>query len=87
MSQYFLKPYESFGRGINVKVNLSNYATKIDFKNILHVDTSTFALKSNLARLKTEVDKPDMDKLTTAPNDLAKLSNVAINDAAKKYCI
>ena len=87
MSQYILKPCEPFGRDINVKDNLTNYATKTDLKNILHVDTSTFALKSNLARLKTEVDKPDMDKLTTAPNDLAKLSNVAINDAAKKYCI
>ena len=83
MSQYFPKPYEPFGRDLNVKVNLSNYATKTDLKNILYVDTSTFALKLNLASLKTEVDKPDMDKLTTAPNDLAKLSNVAKNDAAK----
>ena len=58
MSQYFIKPYESFGRGINVKVNLSNYATKTYFKNILHVDTSTFALKSNFTSLKTEADKP-----------------------------
>ena len=83
MSQYFLKPYEPFGRDINVKVNLSNYATKTDLKNILHVDTSTFALKSKLASLKTEVDKPDMDKLTPVPNDLAKLSNVAKTDASK----
>ena len=83
MSQYFLKPYEPFRGDINVKVNLSNYATKTDLKNILHADTSTFALKSNLASLKTEVDKPDIDKLTPVPNDLAKLSNVAKTDASK----
>ena len=83
MSQYFLKPYEPFGRDINVKVNLSNYAKKTDLKSILHVDTSTFALKSKLASLKTEVYKPDMDKLTPVPNDLAKLSNVAKTDASK----
>ena len=63
MSQYFRKPYEPFGGVINVKVDLSNYATKTDIKNISHVDTSSFALKSDLARLKTEVDKLDIDKL------------------------
>ena len=63
MSQYFRKPYEPFGGDINVKVDLSNYATKTDIKNISHVDTSSFALKSDLARLKTEVDKLDIDKL------------------------
>ena len=57
MSQYFPKPYEPFGRDISVKVDLSNYATKTDIKNIWHIDTSSFALKSNLASLKTEVDK------------------------------
>ena len=57
MSQYFPKPYEPFGGDINVKVDLSNYATKADIKNISHVDTSSFPLKSNLATLKTEVDK------------------------------
>ena len=62
MSQYFPKPYEPFTRDINVKGDLSNYATKTDIKNISHVDTS-FALKSNLASLKTEVDKLDFDKL------------------------
>ena len=56
MSQYFRKPYETFDRDINVKVDLSNYATKTDFKNISHVDTSSFALKSNLANLKTKVN-------------------------------
>ena len=82
MSQYFLKPYEIFGRGINVKVNLSNYATKTDFKNILNVDTSTFALQSNFTTLKTVAENPDIDKLTPVPKDLARLSNVAKNDAA-----
>ena len=57
MSHYFPKPYEPFGGDINVKVDLSNYATKTDIKNISHVDTSSFALKTNLANLKTEVDK------------------------------
>ena len=65
MSQYFPKPYEPFGEDINLKVYLSNYETKTDVKNISHVDTSSFALKSNLACLKTEVDKLDMDKLVT----------------------
>ena len=74
MSQYFPKPYESFGGDYNVKVDLSNYATKADLKNVTHVHVSSFALKSNLASLKTEVDKVDIDKLTPVPNDLAKLS-------------
>ena len=52
MSQYFHKPNEPFGRDINVRVDLSNYATKTDIKNISHVDTSNFALKSDLASLK-----------------------------------
>ena len=56
MSQYFPKLYRSFGGNINVKVDLSSYATKADIKNILHVDTSSFAVKTNLASLKTEVD-------------------------------
>ena len=60
MSQYFPKPYETFGGNINVKVDLSNYATKTDLENILHVDVSSFALKLNLASLKTEVDKLDI---------------------------
>ena len=84
MSQHFPKPYESFGGDINVKVDLSNYATKTDLKNVSHVDVSRFALKSNLASLKTEVNKLDIDKLTPVPNDLAKLSNVVKNDVFKK---
>ena len=63
MSQYFPKPYEPFGGDINVKIDLSNYATKADIKNISHFDTSSFSLKKNLANLKTEVDKLDIDKL------------------------
>ena len=63
MSQYFPKAYEPFGGDINVKIDLPNYATKTDLKNISHVDVSSFPLKSNLASLKTEVDKLDIDKL------------------------
>ena len=61
MSQYFPKPYEPFCGDMNVKVDLSNYATETDIKNISHFNTSSFALKSNLAGLKTEVDKLDID--------------------------
>ena len=63
MIQYFPKPYEPFGGDINVKVDLSNYVTKTDLKNVSHVEVSSFALKSNLASLITEVDKLDIDKL------------------------
>ena len=84
MSQYFPKPYEPFGGDISVTVDLSNYATKHDIKNITHLDTSSFALKINLANLKTEVDKFDIDKLATVPVDLSKLSNVVRNDVVKK---
>ena len=84
MSQYFPKRFRSFGRNMNVKVNLSNYATKTDLKNISHVDTSSFALKTNLASLKTEVEKLDIDKLVPVPADLSKLSDVVKNDVAKK---
>ena len=73
MSQYFPKPYDPFGGDINVKVDLSNYATKTDLKSVPHVDVSSFALKSNLASLKTEVDKLDIDKLVPVPVDLSKL--------------
>ena len=76
MSQYFPKLFKSFGRNINVKVDLSNYATKTDLKNVTHVDTSRLALKANLASLKTEVDQLDIDKLAPVPIDLTKLSDV-----------
>ena len=84
MSQYFPKSFRSFGRNINVKFDLSNYATKTDLKNVTHVDTSSFALKTNLANLKTEVDKLDIDKLAPVPIDLSKLSDVVKNDVVKK---
>ena len=83
MSEYFPKP-SSHEENIKVKIDLSNYATKEDIKNITHVDTSSFALKTNLSSLKTEVDKLDIDKLVPIPNDLSKLSNVVKNDVVKK---
>ena len=84
MSRYFPKLYKSFGRNIKVKVDLSNYATKADIKNISYVDTSSFALKTNLSNLKTELDKLDIDKLVPVPVDLIKLSDVVKNDVVKK---
>ena len=87
MSQYFPKPFRSFGGNINVKVDLSNYATKTDLKNVTHVDTSSFALKTNLASLKTEVDKLDIDKLVPVPVDLSKLSDVVKMMLLKKLCM
>ena len=85
MSQYFPKPFNSrFGDSIKVKIDLSNYATKTDIKNISHVDTSSFALKTNLANLKTEVNKLDIDKLAPVPVDLSKLNDVVKNDVVKK---
>ena len=84
MSQYFSKPYDPFSGDINVKVDLLNYATKTDIKNISHVDTSSSELKTNLANLKTEADKLDIDKLVPVPTDLSKLSNVVKNDVVKK---
>ena len=83
--QYFPKPVNSlFGDSVKVKIDLSNYATKTDIKNISHVDTSSFALKTNLASLKTEVDKLDIEKLVPVPVDLSKLSDVVRNDVVKK---
>ena len=84
MSQYFSKTYEPFGGDINVKVDLSNYATKANVRNISHVDISSFALKSILARLKTEIDKLDIGNLLPVPVDLSKLSDVVKNDVGKK---
>ena len=77
MSQYFPKPYEPFGGDINVKVDLSNYATKSDLKNATGIDTSKLAAKSDLVSLKAEVDKLDIDKLKSLPTNLINLkSNV-----------
>ena len=73
----------SFGGNINVKVDLSNYATKTDLKNVAHVDTSNFALKTNSANLKNEFDKLDIDKLAPVPVDLSNLSGVVKNDVKK----
>ena len=84
MSQYFPKPFRRFGGNTNVNVDISNYATKTDLKNVTHVDTSSFALKTNLASLKTEVDKLDIDKLVPILVDLSKLSDVVKNDVVKK---
>ena len=83
-SQYFPKPLRSFGENINVKIDLSSYATKTDLENVTHVDTSSFALKTNLASLKTKVDKLDIGKLAPVPVDLSKLSDVVKNDVVKK---
>ena len=84
MSHYFPKPFRSFGGNVNVKVDLSNCATKTDLKNVTHVDISSFALKTNLAGVKTEVDKLDIDKLAPVPVDLSKLSDVVKNDVVQK---
>ena len=78
------KNEKSFGKNIKVKFDLSNYATKADIRNISHVDTSSFALKTNLVNLKTEVDKLDINKLVPVPTDLSKFSNVVKNDVVKK---
>ena len=83
MSQYF-PSYRSFGGNIKVELDLSSYATKTDLKNIAHVEFSSFASKTNLASLKTEVDKIDVDKLAPVPDDLAKLHNVVKNDVVRK---
>ena len=81
-SQYF--PLYGSTNNIKVELDLANYATKDDVKNITHVDVSSYATKTNLAALKSEVDKIDTDKLKTVPDDLAKLSNVVKNDVVKK---
>ena len=83
MSTYY-PPYKSSSNNIKVELDLANYATKTDLKNITHVDVSSFASKTNLAALKTEVDKIDVDKLKTVPIDLAKLTNAVENDLVKK---
>ena len=84
MSKFFPEPYELFGGDISVTVDPSNYTTKADFKNVTYVDTSSFALKTNLANLKTEVDKLDIGKLVPVLTDLSKLSNVVKTDVVKK---
>ena len=80
----YYPPYKSYSNNIKVKLDLTNYATKTDLKYITHVDVSSFTSKTNLAALKTEVDKIDADKLKTAPVDLAKLTNAVKNNVVKK---
>ena len=83
MSKYY-PPYKSSSNNMKVELDLTNYATKTDLKNITHVDVSSFASKTNLTALKNEVDKIDVDKLKTVPVDLAKLNNAVENDLVKK---
>ena len=83
MSRYFPQ-YNNSSESIKVELDLSNYATKTDLKNVTHVDASSFPSKTNLAALKTKVDKIDTEKLKTVSDDLAKLSNVSKNDTVKK---
>ena len=84
MSKFFPEPYEPFDEDIIVTVDLFNYVTKTDLKNRTYVNTSSFASKTNLANLKTEIDKSDIDKLVPVPTDLSKFSNVVENDVVKK---
>ena len=79
MIQYFPKPFRSFGGNVNVKVDLSNYATKTDLKKVTDADTSIFALKANLANLKSGVDKLGIEILASVPVDLSKLSDLVKN--------
>ena len=84
MSHYFSKLFRGFEGNMNVKVNLSNYAAKSDLKNETLADTSSFALKTNLANLKTEADKLNIDKLAPVPVVSSKMSDVVKNDVVKK---
>ena len=86
MSTYY-PPYKSSGQNVKVELDLTNYATKTDLKNITHVDVRSFASKTDLAALKTELDKIDVDKLKTKPVDLDKLTNTVENDLVKKNCL
>ena len=83
MSAYY-PPYRSSSNNVKAELDLTNYTTKTDLKNITHVDVSSFASKTNLAALKTEVDKIDADKLKTTPADLATLTNAIEHDVVKK---
>ena len=83
MTTYY-PPYKSSSNNVKVELDLTNYATKTDLKSITHVDVSSFASKTNLAALKTEIDQIDADKLKTTPIDLDRLSNLVKNDFVKK---
>ena len=84
MNEYFFSRSRRFRGDIKVKLDLSNYATKTDLKNLTHVDVSSFASKTNLASLKTGVDKIDVEKLKTVPADLAKLTNKVAHDLVEE---
>ena len=83
MTTYY-PPYKSSSNNIKVELDLTNYPTKSDLKNITHTNVSSFASKTNLSALKTKVDKIDVDKSKTVSDDLAKLSNVVKNEVVKK---
>ena len=85
INQYSPKPYKNFRGNINVKVDLSNYAAKSDLKNATGVDTSKLAEKFDLASLKAEIDKINVDKLNTVPVDLSNLSNAVNSEVVKKF--
>ena len=84
MSSQYYPRYKSSSNNIKVELDLTNYATKTDLKNITHTDASTFASKTNLAALKSEVDKIDVGKVKTTLTNLAKLTNAVENDLVKK---
>ena len=84
MSQYFPKPYRAFEGNVKGELDLSSYATKAKLKNATGIDTSTLVAKSDLASLKAETDKIDVDKFKNVPFDLSKLSNVVKNEVVKK---
>ena len=84
MSSQYFPPCRGHIADVKVRLDLTNYATKTDLKHVTHVDTSGFALKTNLANLKTEVDKLDIDKLKVVPVDLAKLTKEVQEDSIKK---
>ena len=86
MTTYY-PPYKSSSNNVKVELDLTNYATKTDLKNITHTDVSSFASKTNLSALKAEVDKIDVSKLKTVPEDLAKLNNVVKNEVVKKLIL
>ena len=75
MNQYFPKPYEPFGGHVNVKVDLSSYATKADLKNATGIDTAKLAAKSDLVSLKAEADKLNIDQLKSVPTNLSNLKS------------
>ena len=84
ISHNFPKPYRSFEENIKVEIELSSHSIKAELKNTTGIDTSNFAMKPNLASLKTEVDKLDIDQLITVSIDLSKLSDVAKSGVIKK---